>query len=69
MSGDRFLVRFVEINHSERILAHRSMLKEDVNLCVEDLSPIVENAQMSVVSAFMEEDNSYLEGCHHEERW
>ena len=60
MSGGRFLVSLVEVNNSERVLACRSLLKGDVNFWVEDLSPTVENSQMSEFSAFLEEDDSYL---------
>ena len=41
MSGGRFLVSLCEVKNSERILACRSLLLEDVNFWMEDLSPDV----------------------------
>ena len=37
MSGGRFLVSLLEVQHSEIILACRSLIKENINFCEEDL--------------------------------
>ena len=37
MSGGRFLVSLLEVQHSEIILGCRSLIKENVNSCEEDL--------------------------------
>ena len=39
MSGGRFLVRLREVMHSERILACRSLIKEDINFWNENIKP------------------------------
>ena len=45
MSGGRFLVSLLEVCNSEKILAVRSLLKENINIWEEDLAETVQNEQ------------------------
>ena len=44
MSGDRFLVSLLEVCNSEKILAVRSLLKEDINFWEENIYQTLENS-------------------------
>ena len=62
MSGGRFLVSLVEVNHSERILSCRALLKENVDFWLENLAPeLNENEKMVKFSASIAENDSYLQ--------
>ena len=60
MSGGRFLVSLCEVKNSERTLACRSLLLEDVNFWIEDLSPGVLLTTLDEFSKFVEEDDSHI---------
>ena len=61
MSGGRFLVSLCEVKNSERILACRSLLLEDVNFWMEDLSPDLLPTTLDEFSKFVEEDDSHID--------
>ena len=63
MSGGRFLVSLCEVKNSERILACRSLLLEDVNFWMEDLSPDVLPTTLDEFSKFVDEDDSHIYGA------
>ena len=60
MSGGRFLVSLTEVKYSERILACRSLLKEDVDFWLENLSPNVDDCWLSNLSDLIIEEESHL---------
>ena len=59
MSGGRFLVSLLDVQHSERILAIDKLLKEEINFWEEDLSPTNEKESESI-AAINEEVSSML---------
>ena len=52
------MVSLVEVKNSERILSCRSLLKEDVNFWMEDLSPDVSHPSMEEFAKFVENYDS-----------
>ena len=60
MSGRRFLVSLTEVKYSERILACRSLLKEDVNFWLENLSPSADECWLNNLQDLFSEEESHL---------
>ena len=51
MSGGRFLVSLCEVQHSERIIAIDSLLKEEINFWDEDLRPdVLDKESMRIIN-------------------
>ena len=66
MSGGRFLVSLVEVQHSERILAIDKLIKEDINFWQEDIRPEIDTAQtftMDLIREEVSEISSELRDC------
>ena len=60
MSGGRFLVSLPEVLSTERILTCRSLLKQNINFCKENLKPVQKNDKILNILAQHESEINKL---------